>query len=49
MKTLAKEIPNITGADIENAINESAYFAIKENEEKIKDIHLIKAFEKLTY
>eukprot|EP00828_Plagiopyla_frontata_P019323 TRINITY_DN2471_c0_g1_i1.p1 TRINITY_DN2471_c0_g1~~TRINITY_DN2471_c0_g1_i1.p1 ORF type:complete len:462 (-),score=83.58 TRINITY_DN2471_c0_g1_i1:12-1397(-) len=48
IKTLASEILNISGADIENSVNESAYFAIQENEEKIRDSHLIKAFDKLT-
>jgi len=46
-KKLAEEVINISGADIENAVNESAYFAINENQETINDAHLTKAFKKL--
>lgn len=35
MKKLAHDIENISGADIENSVNESAYLAIKNNEEII--------------
>ncbi|MFO7952806.1 MAG: ATP-dependent zinc metalloprotease FtsH [Bacillota bacterium] len=47
LKVLARGTPGFTGADLENAVNEAALLAARENKKKIKMKHLEEAVERV--
>lgn len=49
LKTIAKEIPGFTGADIANLLNEAALLAARENRKTISMADMEEASEKVSY
>jgi len=47
LEILAKSLPGVTGADLENLTNEAAIIAAKKNEPEIKQAHFIEAMDKI--
>lgn len=45
LEDIGKKSNNLTGADIENIVNESSYLAIRENLDKIELRHVEKALD----